>query len=64
MQIMPNKDSTNYYPNTLGRNLPKQAPKTGIQEEPYVEGKITRKKIRKTDDYTQAGERVKVGLRL
>lgn len=57
MQIMPNKGSSNYYTNTLGGGLPKQAPQIGIPNEPYVEGKIVRKKIKKTDDYTQAGER-------
>lgn len=57
MQIMPNKGTANYYPNTLGGGLPKQAPEEGIPYVPYVKGKQAREKIRKADDFTQAGER-------
>ena len=56
MQIMPNKGTANYYPNTLGGGVPMQAPKDGLPSEPYVEGKIVRSKVI-ADDYTQAGER-------
>lgn len=57
MQIMPNMGSANYYPNTIECGLPKHAPETGIPENAYVEGKVVRKKISKTNDYIQAGER-------
>lgn len=57
MQVMPNHGSTNYYPNTLGGGVPKQAPVTGIPEIIFVEGNEIRKAIPKKDDYAQAGER-------
>ncbi len=57
MQILPNHGSTNYYPNTLGGDLPKQATETGISEITYVKGSEVRKPISKKNDYGQAGER-------
>ena len=58
MQIMPNHGSTNYYPNSLGGGLPKQAPEIGIPEQNYAKGKIERKaSTYKKDDFAQAGER-------
>jgi len=57
MQIMPNHGSTNYYPNTLGGGLPKQATQNGISEKTFVKGYEVRKPISKKNDYAQAGER-------
>ena len=57
MQILPNHGSTNYYPNTLGDGLPKQAPETEIPEVVYTKGNEVRKPINKKNDYAQAGER-------
>ncbi|WP_246577777.1 catalase-related domain-containing protein [Clostridium psychrophilum] len=58
MQVMPNHGSTNYYPNSLGCVLPKQAPETGISEKPFVKGNVIRKaSTYKNNDYAQAGER-------
>ncbi len=56
MQIMPNRGTANYYPNTLGGGIPMQAPEIGIPEEPYVEGREVRMKVM-ADDFTQAGDR-------
>ncbi|MBU5591455.1 catalase [Clostridium sp. MSJ-4] len=57
MQFTPNRGSINYSPNTLGCGMPEPAPENGVPYTPFVEGKIERKKISKTDDYTQAGDR-------
>ena len=57
MQIMPNHGSTNYYPNTLGGGLPKQAPVTGVPEVVFASGEEVRKSITKKNDFAQAGER-------
>jgi len=57
MQVMPNHGSTNYYPNTLGGGLPKQAPVTGVPEVVFVQGNELRKPISKKDDFAQAGEK-------
>jgi len=57
IQIMPNHGTANYYPNTLGNGIPKQAPDNGIVEKSYVKGYEVRKPISKKNDYAQAGER-------
>lgn len=48
MQIMPNQGSANFYPNTIGGGLPKQAPVNGTPEVVFVKGNVV---------YDQAGER-------
>ncbi len=35
----------------------KEAPPSGTPHEPYVQGKVMRQKISRTNDYKQAGER-------
>lgn len=56
MQIMLEKGTANYYPNTLGGDLPLPAPETGKMAQEFVAGDIVREKIM-YDDYTQAGDR-------
>lgn len=50
------KGSVNYKPNSLNGNKPIEAPEERV-ECVYVEGNITKESIKKTDDFTQAGER-------
>ncbi len=45
----------NYEPSSLGRL--KEAPKAGKDYTPYVEGRVERKKISRTNDFKQAGDR-------
>jgi catalase len=48
--------SVNYEPSITGG--PQEAPKPGHTEQgPVIEGRLTRAKIARTNDYTQAGER-------
>jgi catalase len=35
----------------------KEAPRSSVPHEPYVEGKVMRQKISRANDYQQAGER-------
>ena len=48
----------NYEPSSRGGL--KEAPKAGKDHTPYVEGPVIRKKISRTNDYKQAGERYRV----
>jgi len=45
----------NYEPSSM-HGL-KEAPKSGKEHAPYVEGPVTRQKISRTNDYGQAGDR-------
>ena len=45
----------NYEPSSM-KGL-KEAPKNNVPHTPYVEGKVMRQKISRTNDYQQAGER-------
>lgn len=45
----------NYEPSSMGGL--KEAPKSGKDHTPYVQGSVTRQKISRTNDYQQAGER-------
>jgi len=56
MQIGEFSGPVNYEPSSLDRNVPKEAP-TGNPKEYRMEGEVTRQKISKTNDFTQAGER-------
>jgi catalase len=56
MQIMPNSGIANYEPNTLAGGMPKEAPAMPT-ENLTVTGKVERKKISRTNDFQQAGER-------
>jgi catalase len=56
MQIMLDKGTANYYPNTLGGGLSMQAPEMGEMDHEFVEGDVVREKVM-YDDYTQAGDR-------
>ncbi len=47
--------SVNYGPSSQDGVEP--APEVGTPYEPYIQGNVTREKIYKTDDFTQAGER-------
>jgi catalase len=47
--------SVNFGPSSLGG--PKAAPQEGAPYKPFVEGNVTREKIYKTDDFSQAKER-------
>ncbi len=46
----------NYEPNSLAGGMPMEAP-AGTARVYHVEGEVTRRKISKTDDFDQAGER-------
>ncbi|MFA9396733.1 MAG: catalase [Clostridiaceae bacterium] len=56
MDFYSNQGTVNYEPNSLNNGLPKEAPKSPSCPV-YVEGEITRKKINKTDNFSQAGDR-------
>jgi catalase len=56
MQIMPNSGSTNYEPNTLAEGIPKEAIAMPM-EKLTITGEVMRKKISRTNDFQQAGER-------
>jgi len=56
MQIGEFSGPVNYEPSSLGRDLPVEAP-TSTPREYRIEGEMTRQKISKTNDFTQAGER-------
>lgn len=56
MEYEYSRGSINYKPNSLNRNKPLEAPKKEYKGM-HVEGNITRESIKKTDDFTQAGER-------
>ncbi len=45
----------NYEPSSMGGLA--QSPATGIEHQPYVEGRLVREKMEKTNDFSQAGER-------
>ena len=47
--------SVNYYPSSQGGSEP--VSQEGKTYKPYIKGNVTREKIYKTDDFTQAGER-------
>ncbi len=47
----------NYEPNSLGGGMPGEAPEEGTPRVYQLEGDVTRKKISKTDDFVQAGDR-------
>jgi len=55
MQYQVFNGSVNYGPSSLDGVEP--APEVGTPYEPYIQGNVTREKIYKTDDFTQAGER-------
>ena len=46
----------NYEPSTIAEGSPKEAPE-GTPSMHRIEGEVTRKKISKTNDFQQAGER-------
>lgn len=56
MAYYSNKGAINYEPNSLANGEPLEAPMMKEEKE-HVSGDIIRKKIRLTDDFTQAGER-------
>mgnify|MGYP005851934123 CR=1 FL=1 len=57
MQYAPYGGGTvNYEPNTLADGMPHEAPATATVKE-HIHGDIGRRKIRLTNDFTQAGER-------
>lgn len=58
MRYFYSDSSINYKPNSLNDNKPKDYPK-GKECPIYVEGKLVREIIDKSDDFTQAGERFK-----
>jgi len=47
----------NYEPNSLGSGMPEEAPEEGTPRVYCLEGEVTRRKISKTNDFAQAGER-------
>jgi len=47
----------NYEPASLDGGSPKEAPEEGKPRKYWLEGEVARQKIRKTNDFTQAGER-------
>jgi len=48
----------NYEPSGLGGLA--EAPKTGQDHTPYIEGRLVRQKISRTNDFAQAGERYRI----
>ena len=56
MQLGEFSGPVNYEPSSLGVDIPKEAP-ADISYEPRIEGKLTRQKISKTNDFKQAGEK-------
>lgn len=56
MQIMLDKGTANYYPNTLGGGLPLPAPGPQETAQQFIEGDVVREKVM-YDDYMQAGIR-------
>ncbi|HWR24631.1 MAG TPA: catalase, partial [Methanosarcina sp.] len=55
MQMQVFNGSVNYHPSSQGGSKP--ATEEGTPYTPYLKGNMTREKINKTDDFTQAGER-------
>ena len=55
MQTQIFNGSINFGPSSQGG--PKAAPEAGVPYKPFVQGNVTREKIYKTDDFTQAKER-------
>ncbi|MGB9927765.1 MAG: catalase [Methanosarcina sp.] len=55
MQMQVFNGTVNYHPNSQGGVAP--ADEEGTPYTPYLEGNMTREKINKTNDFTQAGER-------
>jgi catalase len=56
MQLGEFSGPVNYEPSSLGADIPKEAPR-GISYEPRIEGKLTRQKISKTNDFKQVGQK-------
>jgi catalase len=56
MQFGSFSGSVNYEPNSLAGGMPEEA-QAGTTRVHRIEGEVTRRKIRITDDFTQAGER-------
>lgn len=56
MNFYPNKGSINYEPNSLANGNPKEAPELYVEPN-KVCGNIEKKKITKTNDFQQAGDR-------
>jgi catalase len=57
MQIGQFSGPVNYEPNSLGVGMPGEAPEEGTPRIYQIEGEATRRKISKTNDFEQAGER-------
>jgi len=57
MQIGSFSGPVNYEPNSLAGGTPKEATTSGKPYARQIEGKLTRQKISKTNDFQQAGER-------
>jgi len=57
MQIGQFSGPVNYEPNSLGVGMPGEAPEEGTLRSYRIEGEVTRRKISKTNDFKQAGER-------
>ena len=55
MQYQVFNGSVNFGPSSQGG--PKTVPQEGVPYKPYLQGNVTREKIHKTDDFTQAKER-------
>ena len=60
MQYMSHRGTVNYEPNTLDDDAPHEAVQQGTPATYHIEGDVERRKIFKTDDYTQAGERYRL----
>jgi len=57
MQIGQFSGPVNYEPNSLGGGMPSEAPEEGTPHAYRIEGEVARRKISKTNDFVQAGER-------
>ena len=57
MQIGQFSGTVNYEPNSLAGGMPMEAPEEGTPREYRLEGEVSRRKISKTNDFAQAGER-------
>jgi len=57
MQIGEFSGPVNYEPASVAGGSPEEAPEEGKPRKYWLEGEVARQKIRKTNDFTQAGER-------